>query len=110
MNVFAHMNAIRAHVLPDNRWWVEDYLRSVWETAYRLCAWSRSADPGIPDWLEAKFAPYVKTEEERLHRNLQDIRYTIEGLDTVFIVTGTPAQIEKVCVPVLNGSCPSNSA
>ena len=93
-NIFTHMNERRTQVLPENRYWVEYYLRKVWQIAYELFA-SFRWPTNLPDWLEEKFKDYVTYEEERIRKNLKDVHYDIDALDTVSIVAG-PGRIEKV--------------
>lgn len=83
-------------MLPENRCWVEYYVYQVWQVGYELCTSFRPPlQSEVPDWLEAKFQDYVTYEENRIRRNLKDINYDIDALDTVFIIAG-PGRIEKV--------------
>ena len=45
--------------------------------------------------MQRRFKEYVDAEEQRLKRNLETVRYRIDDLTTLSIVTG-PGQIEKV--------------
>lgn len=83
---------MRSHILSHNRYWTEYYLDLVWPVAAELILALRRRE--LPD-LEHKFLPYFLKEEERLKRNLQDIRYDIDALDTVHVVAG-PGRIETV--------------
>lgn len=47
------------------------------------------------DALQARFQSYVDAEELRLKTNLEAIRYDIDGLDALALVTGS-GRIEKV--------------
>ena len=92
-NIVGHMHAMRASVLPENRHWVDYYLGKVWQLGHTFAA-SLRFPQSLPDWLEGKFQEYVTFEEERIRRNLSDIHYDIDALDTVYIVAG-PGRIEK---------------
>lgn len=93
-SMLGYMHKTRHSVLPSNRYWVEYYLGKVWQTAIKLCH-SLAAPGDLPPWLEEKFEKYVSYEEERIKKNLLDVRHDIDALDTVYIVAG-PGRIEKV--------------
>lgn len=87
------MFALLGDVLPQNRYWADHYLQHVWPVAYELV---KSLHPtSVPEHIESKFQAYVDFEEERIRRNLADINFDIDALDTVYVVAG-PGRIEKV--------------
>ncbi|KAJ3543517.1 hypothetical protein NM688_g5844 [Phlebia brevispora] len=98
-DIFCHMFRMRKSVLPENRHWLEYYLGKVWKTGNELVM-SLRAPEDPPPWLEGKFQEYVKYEEERIRKNLVDIHYDIDALDTAYIVSG-PGRIEKYIYPLL---------
>lgn len=51
-----------------------------------------------PNALKARFKSYVQSEEQRLHENLEDIRYQVDDFATVRLVTG-PGRIEMASKP-----------
>ena len=93
-DIFAHMHAMRADILPENRYWVDYYLHKVWRYGYTFTS-SLQVPGALPDWLSAKFEAYRSYEEDRIRQNLRDIRYDIDALNTVYVVA-RPAKIEKV--------------
>lgn len=88
------MFALLGDVLPQNRYWTDYYLQHVWPVAYELVKALHPAS--VPEHIESKFQAYVDFEEERIRRNLADIKFDIDALDTVYVVAG-PGRIEKVC-------------
>lgn len=90
------MHVMKSAVLPENRDLVEYYIYKVWRVGVELTISFRKPE-SLPDWLETKFQEYVTYEEERIKKNLKDIRYDIDALDTVYIVAG-PGRIEKVSI------------
>lgn len=84
---------MRSTVLPENRYWADYYLKTVWPVAFELIKAFRQAN--VSDHIEAKFKDYAEYEENRIRKNLEDIRFDIDALDTVYVVAG-PGRIEKV--------------
>lgn len=97
LGLLNHLFAIRDELLPENRYWADYYLRSVWPVAFELVKALRPAN--VPEHVEGKFQAFADLEEERIRQNLSDIRFDIDALDTVYVVAG-PGRIEKVCAPV----------
>ena len=95
LELFNHLFSIRSTLLPENRYWADYYLKNVWPVAFELIKSFRSAN--IPDHIEAKFKDYAEYEENRIRKNLEDIRFDIDALDTVYVVAG-PGRIEKVSI------------
>ena len=80
-------------VLPENRKVVNDYINAVWPEA-TIFARSFKWESGM-DELRAKFQSYVDTEETRLQKNLEDIKYSVDSYDAVRLVSGQ-GRIETV--------------
>ena len=55
--------------------------------------------------LQERFKSYVEAEEEWLHEGLETVRYDINAMDTLLLVTG-PGRIEKVRSAVHRRCCP----
>ena len=77
------MFAARADILPENRRYVDNYLSFAWRLAAELTL-SFNRPPEVPDGIEEKFSDYIKVEEERLSKKLQEEKYRIRTLDTVY--------------------------
>lgn len=88
------MFALRHTVKAENRFWADYYLRAVWPVAAELTQSLRAASVG--EHIEDKFQAFAEYEEERIRKNLEDIHFDIDALDTVYVVAG-PGRIEKVC-------------
>ncbi len=94
LQLFGHMFAMRPRILPENRYWADYYLSKVWKVGVEVTK-SLRALSNVPEHLEGRFKAYVDYEEERIRKNLEDIRYDIDALGTVYVVAG-PGRIEKV--------------
>ena len=81
------------NILPENRIFTDEYLAGTWKALYEVTAAVEYRI--VPDGLETRFVSYVEAEEKRLQANLNDIRYDIDELDALTLVTG-PGRIEKV--------------
>ncbi|TBU41129.1 hypothetical protein BD309DRAFT_868889 [Dichomitus squalens] len=86
------MFAVKSHVLPANRRFVERYLDSVWSLITELTTGFRRAEWN--DAMRENFQSYVVDEENRMRERLETIRYDIDAADTLILVTG-PGRIEK---------------
>ena len=89
------MEGVRSEVLPPNRRSVDDYFRFVWETVHTLTAAATSLEPEPGPSGGDKFKPHLEAEEARLSANLKAVDYTIDGTDTLILITGV-GRIEKV--------------
>ncbi|KAI0090196.1 hypothetical protein BDY19DRAFT_887919 [Irpex rosettiformis] len=98
LELLNHLFSIRSSLLPENRYWADYYLKTVWPVAFELIKSFRPAD--IPEHIHAKFEAYTECEENRLRKNLEDIRFDIDALDTVYVVAG-PGRIEKYLFPLV---------
>ncbi|KAI9438360.1 hypothetical protein H4582DRAFT_1815080, partial [Lactarius indigo] len=97
--LLAKMEGIRAEVLPPNRLAVDDYFRFVWSSVHTLTAAVTPLQPesGPNNW--DRFKSYLEAEEARLNTNLKAVDYTIDGLDTLTLITGV-GRIEKTVFPL----------
>ena len=95
MSLFNQMFALRSSLKAENRYWADYYLRNVWPAAFELSQSLRSAN--VAEHIEDKFQAFADYEEDRIRKNLEDIHFDIDALDTVYVVAG-PGRIEKVRV------------
>jgi hypothetical protein len=93
--LLAKMEGVRAEVLPPNRAAVDDYFGSVWEVVHTLTAAVTPLQPDSGPSSGDKFKLFLEAEEARLSANLKAVAYTIDGTDTLTLITGT-GRIEKV--------------
>jgi hypothetical protein len=91
--IFTAMFDLLDKIKPMNRRIVDEYLVKTWDliTVFTFPVQKFSAN----DTLKARFEPWVTSEEERLKKNLEEIRYDIDTFDTVSLITG-PGRIEMV--------------
>lgn len=88
------MHAMKRDIVPENRQGVDYYLSKVWMIGFELCS-SLRYSPELPEGFADKFTKYVSFEEARIRKNLEDLNYDIDALETVYIVVG-PGRVEKV--------------
>ena len=93
MDICAKMFAIRSHIHSANRNAVDKYLQTVWQKIATLTMSFVGANQ--PDSLYERFKSYVEAEEQRLRQGLETVRYDVDAMDTLLLVTG-PGRIEKV--------------
>lgn len=87
------MFAILPHILSSNRGPVNKYLSDIYQV---VTSFEAAINPCyINETLQSKFKDYVQSEEHRLRHNLQTVRYNIDAMDTLALVTG-PGRIGKV--------------
>jgi hypothetical protein len=105
-DLFAKMEGVRSHVLPPNREAIDDYFNEVWDPVHTLTAAviSLQSEPSSPD----KFKPYLEAEEARLAANLKAVDYTIDGTDTLTLITGV-GRVEKVRTMRAHSAVPGSS-
>ena len=99
--VFDGMIRLAHEALPENRREVNKYIARVWTNTV-VFVQSIKRDKGTEE-LRSKFEPYVTSEEARLQRNLEDIKYDIDTYDTVQLIAGegrAEMVIKTVYVPV----------
>lgn len=80
-------------VKPMNRRIVDQYLVKAWNLVMGITISIQKQR--VTDALKTRFEPWITAEEERLKKNLEEIRYDIDAYDTVRLVTG-PGRIEMV--------------
>lgn len=90
---FTKMFHLLEKVKPMNRQIVDEYLLRVWHLVMGI-TFSVQKDRAT-DAFKAHFAPWVIAEEDRLKKNLEEIRYNIDSYDTVRLITG-PGRIGMV--------------
>ncbi len=95
MEICAKMFAMREKILPANRDAVDRYLQMVWKKVCTLAA--SFVKVRAPSSLRQRFESYVNGEEERLRRGLEKVKYKIDAINTLSLITG-PGRIEKVYV------------
>jgi hypothetical protein len=102
-DLFAKMEGIRTEVLPANRELMDYYLTYVWKRVQKLTAAAPS--PVYFPFDSEKFKSYIEAEETRLSANLKAVKYTIDGTDTLSLITGV-GRIEKVGTWYCTQNCP----
>ncbi|KAI1785889.1 hypothetical protein LXA43DRAFT_99677 [Ganoderma leucocontextum] len=98
VEICAKMFAILSHIHPMNRNTVDRYLRAVWQNICTLTSSFHCTYQG--DLLEERFKSYVDAEEQRLREALEAVKYKIDAMDALVLVTG-PGRIEKHLFPLL---------
>ena len=102
VDICAKMFGIRSHIHPANRNAVDKYLQNVWQ---KICTLTSSfVNTYQAESLQERFKPYVEAEERRLREGLETVRYDIDAMDTLLLVTG-PDRIEKVSLTGLDVEC-----
>ena len=89
------MEGVRAEVLPPNRRSVDNYFQLVWGLVHTLTAAVTPLQPDSGPSGGDEFESYLEAEEARLSANLKAVDYTIDGTDTLTLITGV-GRIEKV--------------
>ena len=100
VEIFAKMFAIRPQIHPANRNAVDKYLQTVWQklttlTSSFICTYQSDA-------LQDRFKSYVEEEEQRLREGLETVKYDIDAMDTLLLITG-PGRIEKASDVLVDG-------
>ena len=94
--IFNKLFAVLHRVLPENRVAANKYLVDVYKPVWTLRS---SLNQCLTNnALQTRFQSYVDAEESRLRDNLEAVRYDIDAMDTLLLVTGA-VRIEKVGVP-----------
>ncbi|KAI0644525.1 hypothetical protein C8Q79DRAFT_777894 [Trametes meyenii] len=98
IETLAQMFSMRPLIHPANAQAVEKYLETVYK---RVCTLTSSfVCTSQSDALKARFQRYVDAEERRLREGLETVRYDIDAIDTLTLITG-PGRIEKYLFPLL---------
>ncbi|KAI0666566.1 hypothetical protein C8Q78DRAFT_1107669 [Trametes maxima] len=98
IEILARMFSMRPLIHPANAQAVEKYLETVYKRACTLT--SSFVCTSQSDALKARFQSYVNAEEQRLREGLETVRYDIDAIDTLALITG-PGRIEKYLFPLL---------
>ena len=93
--LFAKMEGVRAHVLPANRATANDYFENVWRAVHKITAAVPTPQPG-PTYPE-KFDLYVEREKAQLVTRLEGVKYIIDGMVALNLITGE-SRIETVSI------------
>ncbi|KAK7042365.1 hypothetical protein R3P38DRAFT_2890069 [Favolaschia claudopus] len=97
--IMCKMFAIIPKILPTNTTAVNQYLSSIYEGVTTL-ALSVNAPGYLSDATLDKFKPYLESEEARLKGNLEAVKYDIDALDTLELVTGA-GRIDRYALLVI---------
>ncbi|OJT10257.1 hypothetical protein TRAPUB_13211 [Trametes pubescens] len=98
VTLLGKMFAMQSLIHPANARAVEKYLETVYK---RVCTLTSSfVCANESDALKARFQSYVEEEEKRLREGLETVRYDIDAMDTLTLITG-PGRIEKYLFPLL---------
>lgn len=91
--IFNEMFSLLPVLLQENKSSARYYLDNTWQevTTVSSCLESKWSS----EFLKKIFKDYIEGEENRIRRNLNDVKYKIDGQDTLYLVTG-PGRIEKV--------------
>ncbi|KAL6299183.1 hypothetical protein BKA93DRAFT_612607 [Sparassis latifolia] len=92
------MFAIKEEVYATNGPYVDEYLHTVWAGITSLTCSVRPMTSS--DNLQARFKSRMDAEEERIRTNLEAVRYNINDMETLSLITG-PGTIEKHIFPLI---------
>ncbi|KAI0661089.1 hypothetical protein C8Q70DRAFT_911215 [Cubamyces menziesii] len=91
-DLFAQMFAMRPRIHSANAEAVLKYLLVVYKRSVKFTSSFNGTYQA--DSLKARFQSYMDAEEQRLREGLETVRYDIDAMDTLTLVTG-PGRIEK---------------
>ena len=97
--IFDAMIRLSYKVLPENRRIVNEYIQEAWRHVGPFARSIEKDEEGTAE-LRSQFEFYVATEEARLQRNFEAIKYRIDGSDTVRLVS-EDGRLETVIEAVL---------
>ena len=83
--IFDAMIRLSDEVLQENRNGVNEYISRAW-TGVIIFTGSIKQEDGTGEH-RSKFQSHVEAEEERIRKNLEDIKYDIDGYDSVHVVS-----------------------
>jgi hypothetical protein len=89
------MESLKTLILSANREHTDKYFQGTWMAFHVLTAELRTK-PLHPAAGMRAFAEYETMELQRLRKNLEDVRYYIDGSDTLQLILGYNRRIEKV--------------
>ena len=103
-DVFDAMIRLSDEVLPENRKGVNEYIWYAW-TEVTIFTRSIKWEEGTDEFM-AKFQSHIDAEEERLQKNFEDIKYDIDGYDSVPLISHGRIEAVWSLAPY---SCPTKS-
>ncbi|CCM04671.1 uncharacterized protein FIBRA_06857 [Fibroporia radiculosa] len=89
---------LKSYVHESNRFWVDQYLDLVYGTVVYLTASFQGTT--VPRKVQGLFSDYTNGEEDRIRRNLEDVKYAITDLTVLNLITG-PGRIERFIFPLI---------
>ncbi|KAH9917244.1 uncharacterized protein B0H18DRAFT_40293 [Fomitopsis serialis] len=92
------MFALKPWIHHQNRQMAERYLGEIWQQVMFVIMPLQPIE--LHDKVQHRFEAYAASEEQRIERNLETIRYRVDDLATLSIITG-PGRIEKYLFPLL---------
>ncbi|KAI0325467.1 hypothetical protein GY45DRAFT_1348843 [Cubamyces sp. BRFM 1775] len=98
VELLAKMFAMRPRIHQANTEAVQKYLSKVYRRATTLT--SSVICTFQDDSLKARFQSYVNAEEQRIREGLETVRYDVDAMDTLTLITG-PGRITKSIFPLL---------
>ena len=87
------LNALRPHLLLENRSSAESYLQKCLSIILLFVA--GLAPSQLAEDVGHRFDEFIEYEVDRIRQNLETIHYTFKNVDSVYAVTG-PGKIAKV--------------
>ncbi|KAJ3554138.1 hypothetical protein NM688_g3261 [Phlebia brevispora] len=97
--LLAQMFALRTHILPENRLWVDNYLEKIWFGTARIVE-SLLPAKGIPAHVKTRFRAYVSLEERRIAENLESVQCNVDAVETVHMIVQR-GKIEHHVLPLI---------
>lgn len=79
---------------PENRASAREYLSEIWIIVMSLVT-SFEGRHQYSVFLQEKFGGYIAKEEERIKRNLEQVKYRIDDVETLYMIAGF-GRLEKV--------------
>ena len=86
-HLLCSMLGMRDHLLPENRGLADRYLQAILSPSIEVIV-GLSRPKCSPD-LQQKYATYTEMVERRLQWKLDTLKYNIDAVDTVFVISGT---------------------
>lgn len=79
---------------PRNQTYAREYLSEIWQIVMTLVL-SFEGRREYAKVLRDKFGDYIVGEEERIRKNLDQLNYRVDSVETLYIILG-PGRLEKV--------------
>lgn len=93
ISTFDKLYGLLPKLLPDNQAFAIQYLQIVWRKVSDIVYSLNAVD--VPDNMEGKFKTFVKGEEQRLRDMLDEIKYNVKDMESLYLIIGQ-GSIEKV--------------